>query len=191
MKTLVCNDTKISIALAEVIEFKNGVLVKPYKAPNVKEDEYEVFECEAPPLYQGGNLSYFNGEWLIVNPELYDELVLQKAEDLETKRISDMGVCAKSIGSDKIIDFSKDNNFSITLTGTTSLIFENLRLCKSGTIAIKQDATGGRALTLPSICKTPNGASISFVTTANSLSLITYFIVSENEVLVNYIGNFK
>jgi hypothetical protein len=39
--------------------------------------------------------------------------------------------------------------------------------------------------------KTPlNGAAIAQVTSANSLSVLSYYVVDANNVLINYIGNF-
>jgi len=85
------------------------------------------------------------------------------------------------------------DDFVVTLAANTtfSLVDIDKKLGSSGTIVIKQDATGGRTFTKATQMKTPlNGAAISQVTSANSLSVLSYYVVDANNVLINYIGNF-
>jgi hypothetical protein len=84
-------------------------------------------------------------------------------------------------------------NHIVTLTGNTTLAVSNLtnHLGQSGVIVLKQDATGGRTITLATEMKTPRGDSVSFETAANSTSLISYYIVSTSLVAINYMGNFS
>lgn len=92
------------------------------------------------------------------------------------------------------LDFSASGNFYVTLSSSTTFSFLNIssNIGSSGYIFLKQDATGGRTITLPTEAKTPlGGATIAEVTTANSLSLITYYVVDASTVIVNYIGDFK
>lgn len=91
------------------------------------------------------------------------------------------------------IDFLSAYNFHITLQANTQFVLSNLtpRIGSSGNIVIIQDGTGGRTFTKATEMKTPiGGASIDQWTAANSLSLITYYIVDSNKVIINYIGNF-
>lgn len=92
------------------------------------------------------------------------------------------------------INFGTGTNFYITLTQNISFNIDaitNNVIGKAGVIILKQDATGGRTFTKPTIFKTPfGGAAISQITTANSLSVISYFIVDTNTILINYIGSY-
>ena len=90
-------------------------------------------------------------------------------------------------------DMEAATNHIVTLTQNTTLAVSNLtnHLGQSGVIVLKQDATGGRTVTLASEMKTPRGDSVSFETAANSTSLISYYIVSTSLVAINYMGNFS
>jgi hypothetical protein len=90
------------------------------------------------------------------------------------------------------IDFNKTNSiFTLTANATITATNVAANIGSSGTIVIKQDATGGRTMSLPTIFKTPKGQTITQYTAANSLSMISYVIVDVNNILVNYIGDFK
>jgi hypothetical protein len=91
------------------------------------------------------------------------------------------------------IDMTASNFHVVNMSTNTTFSLSNLSsaITSSGTIIIKQDGTGGRNFTLPSVCKTPvGGASIVQSTGANTTSILTYLVVSSTEVLVNYIGNY-
>ncbi len=91
------------------------------------------------------------------------------------------------------IDFSVANNFYLTMTANTTLALSNAASCvgQSGTIIFKQDATGNRTFTKDAAMKTPlGGASIVQVGTANTVSVLSYYIADASTILVNYIGNF-
>ena len=66
----------------------------------------------------------------------------------------------------------------------------NTNYGQSGTIILINNAAGNTWNPLPPYMKTPSGASINFVTTPNGISLISYFIINENNILSSYIGNF-
>lgn len=91
------------------------------------------------------------------------------------------------------LDFSAYHNFYVTLSTNTTFAFSNLsnNIGSSGYIFVKQDATGGRTFALPSQAKTPGGRTIAQATGANSLSMITFYVVDSNTVVINYIGNFS
>lgn len=94
-------------------------------------------------------------------------------------------------GGTLTIDLSASNNFKVTMTASTTLAFSNKDAGRYGNIIIVQDATGGRSFTLPTECKTPvNGASIVQATNANEISVLSYYVVDANTILVNYIGDF-
>lgn len=110
----------------------------------------------------------------------------------------DGGIKQKQITYDVVataqsIDFATSSNFLINLNIGTNLTFTNLAssIGASGYIFIKQNGSGGHQFTLPVEAKTPGGRTIVQVTTANSLSLITYYIVDNQNVIVNYISDFK
>lgn len=91
------------------------------------------------------------------------------------------------------LDLGTYNDFVITLSANTTFTLSNIskKIGYSGTIVLKQDATGGRTITKATEMKTPlGGASIVQVTNANSLSILSYYVVDANTVLINYIGNF-
>ena len=65
------------------------------------------------------------------------------------------------------------------------------KLGRSGSIVIKQNGVGGYTFTKAAEMKTPlGGAGIAQTTAANSVSLISYYVVDASTVLINYIGNF-
>ena len=100
---------------------------------------------------------------------------------------------ASSITGANNIDLSAKNNYNLTLTGNVTLTPTNLtgREGQSGLIALIQDSSGGHSITLNSLFKTPRGDSISFDTTANGISLMSYYVVNTSNVAVNYLGPFS
>jgi len=91
------------------------------------------------------------------------------------------------------LDFSTSNNFMVNMTASTTFSFSNIAgaVGCSGNIIIVQNATGGYSFELPSEAKTPvNGATIVQNTGANEISVLSYYVMSSSQVLVNYIGDF-
>ena len=91
------------------------------------------------------------------------------------------------------LNLAEADNFHLTLQANTAITVSNAasKIGTSGNIVLKQDATGGRTFTKATEMKTPiGGAVIDQWTTANSLSIITYYVVDQNTVIINYIGNF-
>ena len=68
------------------------------------------------------------------------------------------------------------NNAVVTLGGNRTLAFSGLVNGMSGTLIVKQDATGSRSLTLPAGSKVINGGSgaITLSTTANAIDILTW-----------------
>lgn len=91
------------------------------------------------------------------------------------------------------LDLGAYDNFVLTLSANTTFTVSNVakKVGGSGTIIIKQDATGGRTFIKATQMKTPiGGAGIAQTTTANSLSVLSYYVVDASTILINYIGNF-
>jgi hypothetical protein len=78
------------------------------------------------------------------------------------------------------MDCGAANFFDLTLTGSITISPTNVPPSTrmwAGTIAAKQDATGGRTITWPSGTKWPGGVAPPATTTANAIdiwSLMTY-----------------
>ncbi len=70
------------------------------------------------------------------------------------------------------------NNATVTLGGNRALAFSGLANGMTGTIIVKQDATGSRTLTLPAQCtnKVINGGAgaITLSTAANAIDILTF-----------------
>ena len=100
---------------------------------------------------------------------------------------------ASSITGANNIDLSAKNNYNLTLTGNVTLTPTNLtgREGQSGLIALIQDSSGGHSITLNSLFKTPRGDSIAFDTTADGISLMSYYVINASNVAVNYLGPFS
>ena len=96
-------------------------------------------------------------------------------------------------GSATTLNFASANNFLVNMSADTTFTWSNLSgaVGCSGNIIIVQDGTGGRDFTLPSEAKTPiDGATIVQNTGANEISVLSYYVMSSSQVLVNYIGDF-
>ena len=96
-------------------------------------------------------------------------------------------------GATTSLDLGAYDNFVLTLAANTTFSITNAdkKVGASGTIIIKQNATGGFTFTKDAKMKTPiGGASIAQVTAANSVSVLSYYVVDANTILINYIGNF-
>ena len=91
------------------------------------------------------------------------------------------------------VDLSTTANHNITITGNITLTPTNFsgRRGQSGIITLIQDSSGGHSITLNSLFKTPRGDSISFDTSANGISLMSYYVIDASNVAVNYLGPFS
>ena len=96
-------------------------------------------------------------------------------------------------GATTNLNFSEADHFHLTMQSSTTITVSEVdkKIGCSGNIIIKQDNVGGRTFTKPSEMKTPiGGATIDQVTTANSISVLSYYVVDANTILINYIGDF-
>jgi len=91
------------------------------------------------------------------------------------------------------IDFRRSNNWEIPLgtSVTISSSYEGSCIGQNGILAFRQDPTGGRTITLPATWKTPRGAAIAYDTGGEELNIISYYVLSSTEVLINYMGDFS
>ena len=91
------------------------------------------------------------------------------------------------------LDLTTSVNFKISLGTDTTLAISNASsaIGQSGVIVFVQDATGGRTVTIPSSWKTPRGASISWDTGANSINIISYYVIDGSTIVINYMGDFS
>ena len=106
-----------------------------------------------------------------------------------TLKLKQLAVSASTTNT--TLDFSASNDFKVTLSSDTDFTFSNAAAGQQGVIYLIQDATGGRVFTLPANAKTPlNGASIAQVTTAGTVSILSYTVLDSNNVLINYVGDF-
>ena len=91
------------------------------------------------------------------------------------------------------VDLSTSANHNLTLSGNVTLTPTNFsgRRGQSGIITLIQDSSGGHSITLNSLFKTPRGDSIAFDTTADGISLMSYYVINASNVAVNYLGPFS
>ncbi len=92
-------------------------------------------------------------------------------------------------------NLSLNDNFNIACNNaatTIALTVASENVGQSGTITIVNPSSVGSLsfVALPSYMLTPDGATVNFVTTANAISMISYYVHATDKVLVNYVGNF-
>ena len=101
---------------------------------------------------------------------------------------------SESSGTHTITLVDNDNfNIAVTNAATTiALVVATENIGQSGMITITNPASVGSLsfVALPSYMLTPEGATINFVTTADAVSIISYYVLATDKVLVNYVGNF-
>lgn len=91
------------------------------------------------------------------------------------------------------LDLGAYDHFCLTMNASTTFTITNAayKIGGAGNIIIKQDGSGGRTFTKSAEMKTPlGGATIVQNTTANTTSLLCYYVVDASTLLVNYIANF-
>lgn len=92
-------------------------------------------------------------------------------------------------------NFQDGTNFKINAQHlpevTIALTVVNADVGKSGIIVIINHPSGSTFAPLPSYMKTPDGASPAFVTSGGAISIISYFVLEQDKILINYVGNFS
>lgn len=93
-----------------------------------------------------------------------------------------------------VIDFNDDAiNYHCTASGVVSLVFNNLssNIGKGGTIMLYNSGAITSEYVLPSTAKTPLGLDIDWVLTSGAISVLSYYVYSSSQVMVNYVGDFR
>ena len=81
------------------------------------------------------------------------------------------------------LDFNAHQNFVLTFTGNVTLVNPSTEsVGQTGFIAVIQDGTGSRTLTLGTDYESPASGGITLTTTANATDLIPYVVVAANRV---------
>lgn len=66
-------------------------------------------------------------------------------------------------------------NAAVTLSGNRTLLITGAAAGQAGRLAVRQDATGGRTLALPSGSKTAGGGGVVPSAAAGALDFLTYY----------------
>lgn len=79
-------------------------------------------------------------------------------------------------------DFNNGGNALVTLTGNTVLSIANMQAGQFGLLVVKQDATGGRTITLPASSRVVNGGggAVALSTAANTIDVLSVFYDGTN-----------
>ena len=93
-------------------------------------------------------------------------------------------------------NLSLNDNFTINAVNGANVIDATIgtgNIGQSGNIIINNPSSvGSLSFTeLASKFKTPSGATINFDLTADKIAIISYIVLSETSMLVNYIGDFS
>ena len=81
------------------------------------------------------------------------------------------------------LDYDANQNFVLTATGNITLANPSTETVgQTGFIAIIQDGTGSRTLSLGTDYESPAGGGITLTTTANATDLLPYVVVAANRV---------
>ena len=154
--------------------------INEYLYHNGDTNTYLRFQTDQTNIAAGGN-----------------ELVVKSTGIEASTYISGSAVISKqshnSIGGSVSVNLSTSANHNLTLSGNVTLTPINFseRLGQSGIITLIQNPVGGHSITLNSLFKTPRGDSIAFDTTANGISLMSYYVIDASNVAVNYLGPFS
>ena len=154
--------------------------INEYLYHNGDTNTYVRFQTDQTNIAAGGN-----------------ELVVKSTGIEATTYISGSALVSKQTAASMTgannVDLSTSANHNITITGNITLTPTNFsgRRGQSGIITLIQDSSGGHSITLNSLFKTPRGDSIAFDTTADGISLMSYYVIDASNVAVNYLGPFS
>ena len=124
-----------------------------------------------------------------------DDIVF-KSGSTEVMRISSAGTLSVNSGygatntnatatGNITLDFEAYQNFVLTLTGNITLDNPTTEsVGQSGFIVLKQDATGGRTVSLGSQFKTSNGAGVALSSGASAVDVVPYLVSGDGEILL-------
>tara|TARA_A100001391_G_C4994612_1_gene259085 strand:+ start:102 stop:737 length:636 start_codon:yes stop_codon:yes gene_type:complete len=154
--------------------------INEYLYHNGDTNTYVRFQTDQTNIAAGGN-----------------ELVVKSTGIEATTYISGSALVSKQTAASMTgannVDLSTSANHNITITGNITLTPTNFsgRRGQSGIITLIQDSSGGHSITLNSLFKTPRGDSIAFDTSADGISLMSYYVIDASNVAVNYLGPFS
>lgn len=87
-------------------------------------------------------------------------------------------------------NFSASNNFSVNLTGNTTLANPiNILPGATGHILITQDATGGRTMSFGSYWKFSGGAAPALTSTGNARDILVYYVADSTDIIASMVSN--
>lgn len=138
-----------------------------------------------------GDYSFFHFKNQAGTNVSYDTLVLQNNGVVAIKRGAIGAVVALTDGATITPDFSLANYFTLTLGGNRTLTNPtNLVAGQSGTITIRQDATGNRTLAYGSYWKFRNATVPPLSTAANAVDKLVFDVVSSTEIHATLLNGF-
>jgi hypothetical protein len=85
------------------------------------------------------------------------------------------------------INWDTGTEHILTLTGNVTLTFSNPKSGGRYVLLVKQDGTGGRTVTWPSVVRWPGGTAPTLTATANRTDLVTFLY---SGTLAVYVGNY-
>ena len=95
-----------------------------------------------------------------------------------------------SVSSDFRPDFSSNNFFAVTLGGSVTIANPTNQVAgQSGAITVTQDGSGSRTLSFGSDFDFAGGTAPTLTATASAIDVLSYYVVSTNNIVVDSILN--
>ena len=95
-----------------------------------------------------------------------------------------------SVSSDFRPDFALNNFFSVTLGGSVTIANPTNQVAgQSGAITVTQDGSGSRTLSFGSDFDFAGGTAPTLTATASAIDVLSYYVVSANNIVVDSILN--
>jgi hypothetical protein len=89
-------------------------------------------------------------------------------------------------------DFNAGNNYKVTLAGNRTLANPtNIVAGQAGQITVTQDATGSRTLAFGSDYKFSGGSAPTLTPAANSIDILSYYVIDSTHIAVSPLLNFQ
>jgi hypothetical protein len=181
------NDTPMSISTTDV-SFSSNIEAAGYTIPGGTGNQYLRADGTVG-IISTADLDYIDYSEGVVNNKTVD------SKSATNKAVYEFvqGVTSVDNSGDAVvdIDFTTPNwHASVTGAWTFGLTNISAHIGQAGNIVIT-NAAATTPGALPVEFKTPNGDSIIWDTTSGTTSIISYYIVDINTILINYIGNFS
>ena len=101
-------------------------------------------------------------------------------------------IVAISYASTITLDFRTSNNFSMTLTGNTTIANpSNISAGQSGVLFISQDSTGSRTAAFGSYWDFSDGTAPTLSTGATQVDVVAWIARTNTNIAAQFIGNFS